>query len=65
MKSDGLRLIAKSNFRRELEELINRHSMEQESNTPDFILAMFLHSCLEAFNDATARRTLYNGRREL
>lgn len=37
-------------FEEELKELINKHSKENESNTPDFILAQFLNSCLEAFN---------------
>lgn len=38
------------NFRKELEELINRHSMESGSNTPDFILADYLMACLRAFD---------------
>jgi len=37
-------------FVKELEELINRHSMENGSNTPDFILASYLRNCLENFN---------------
>jgi hypothetical protein len=41
------------NFRKELEELINKHSMENGSQTPDYILAIFLKSCLDAFNTAT------------
>ncbi len=43
-------------FRKELEILINKHSMEQFSNTPDFILANFLTSCLTAFDSATRSR---------
>ncbi len=35
-----------SKFKKELEELINKHSKENESNTPDFILAKYLRSCL-------------------
>lgn len=42
----------KTAFRQELESLINRHSMENGSNTPDFILADFLAKTLELF-DAT------------
>ena len=37
-------------FRKELSELINRNSMENASNTPDFILAEYLVNCLMAFN---------------
>lgn len=36
-------------FTRDLTTLINRYSLEQESNTPDFILAMFLTKCLFAY----------------
>lgn len=34
----------------ELTELLNRHSIENDSNTPDFILAKYLLSCLETWN---------------
>ena len=43
-------------FQKELEELINSHSKENESNTPDFILATYLSGCLEAFNNAIKSR---------
>lgn len=43
-------------FRRELTELINRHSLENKSNTPDFVLADFLIRCLEAHTVATNHR---------
>ena len=33
-------------FTRELEHLINKYSMENESNTPDFILAKYLERCM-------------------
>ena len=39
-------------FRKELEALINRHSMENGSNTPDFVLADYLCACLTAFDNA-------------
>lgn len=42
-------------FRTELSSLINRHSKENESDTPDFILAQFLCGALANF-DATVRR---------
>lgn len=37
-------------FEKELADLINRHSKEGESDTPDFILAIYLQACLTAFN---------------
>ena len=43
-------------FRKELEDLINRNSMENGSQTPDYILAEFLKSCLVAFDTATIFR---------
>ena len=37
--------------------VINQHSAENGSNTPDFILARYLMSCLRAFDYATVDRT--------
>lgn len=43
-------------FRQALTNLINRHGMEGMSNTPDFILAMFIDNCLETWNGAIRHR---------
>ncbi len=43
-------------FRDELTSLINRHSMENGSDTPDFILAEFLEASLGAWDWANCRR---------
>ena len=43
-----------SELRNELSAVLNRFSMENGSNTPDFILADYLMACLAAF-DATSR----------
>jgi len=45
-----------SKFRIELEELINRCSLENGSDTPDFILADYLNTCLSAFDSAVRAR---------
>ena len=45
----------------ELEQLLNRHSMEQRSNTPDFILAEYLIACLRAYEGAVERRAQWYG----
>jgi hypothetical protein len=45
-----------SEFQVELQRLINKHSKESVSNTPDFILAGFVSSCMAAFNEATNNR---------
>lgn len=51
----------KPEFRSELEKLINRTSMENGSNTPDFILAEFLVGCLAAYDHATKTRDAWMG----
>lgn len=43
-------------FQKELEATIKRQSMENGSDTPDFILAEYLTDCLVAWNRATLRR---------
>jgi len=50
------------NFEKELEELINRYSKENESNTPDFILAQYIENCLSAFTCAVQQRETWYGR---
>ena len=52
-----------SNFEKELEQLINKHSIENESNTPDFILARYLMNCLQTLNILTERREDWYGRK--
>jgi hypothetical protein len=49
-------------FRKELETLINRHSLENGSNTPDFILANYLVACLKAFDATLVEREKWYGR---
>lgn len=44
------------NFQEELTSLVNKHSMENGSNTPDFILAQYILDCLYAYNKATRHR---------
>jgi hypothetical protein len=52
-----------SEFEKDLEVLLNRHSQEQGSNTPDFILASYLMTCLQAWNAAVMWREKWYGRR--
>ena len=47
----------RTGFRAELETLINRHSKENGSDTPDFILADYMADCLDAYDKAVTRRT--------
>lgn len=48
--------IMKPEFVKELEQLINRYSAENGSNTPDFIIAHYIARCLSAFDEATVAR---------
>lgn len=47
---------ATNSFQKELTELINRYSVENESDTPDFVLAQYIGGCLTAFNRAIRLR---------
>jgi hypothetical protein len=51
-------------FRKELESLINRHSIENGSDTPDWILTEYLIGCLETFDRAIGLREKWYGRGE-
>lgn len=48
-------------FKPRLEALINTCSRENDSNTPDFILAQYIMSCLEAYELATRARDRWYG----
>jgi len=48
-------------FEEELRALINKHSLEGMSNTPDFILAGFLQNVLTDWNHATRARDRWTG----
>lgn len=48
-------------FEKELESLLNRYSKENDSNTPDFILAEYLTGCLAVYNDALKKRDKWFG----
>ena len=47
---------------RALSGLLNRHCMENESNTPDWILAQYLLGCLAVFELAVRQREGWYGR---
>lgn len=50
-------------FEQDLRQLINKHSVENTSNTPDLILAEYLNACLSAFSVATRQRERWYGRK--
>ncbi len=50
-----------SKLKEELSQLINRHSRENVSDTPDYILAEFLLGCLKAFERSAVVRDRWHG----
>lgn len=48
-------------FEEDLEQLLNRHSAENPSGTPDFILAEMLTGFLKEFNEAVSKRAEWRG----
>ena len=46
-------------FQKELEELLNKWSMENGSNTPDFILAQFMMDCFLSFERSVNNRQIF------
>ena len=52
-------------FEQELKALLNKHSQENGSDTPDYILARYLTDCLEVFNQAVNNREKWYGRPDL
>lgn len=49
-------------FETELSALINKYSEDNFAETPDFLLAQFLTSCIRAYGVATKRREEWFGR---
>lgn len=49
-------------FKKELETLINRHSIDNDLNTPDFILAEYIIKCLTNLKITTIDRDTWFGR---
>jgi len=53
---DFNKMTKQSRLRKDIEQAINKHSIENGSDTPDFVLAEYLTDCLRAFDKATVRR---------
>lgn len=52
-------------FKSELEKLINHHSMQDISGTPDHILANYLIECLKVFDQSQNQCIEWHSIREL
>ena len=44
---------------KEFSEIINKHSLENESDTPDFILAEYLYNCLIVVDNIILKREIW------
>jgi hypothetical protein len=53
--------LREQSFREELRMLINRYSVESNSDTPDFILADYISDALDAFDEAIRQRDQWHG----
>lgn len=51
-----------SDFRKELEALLNSHNRENGSSTPDFVLASYLQKSLDALDTTVKERESWYGR---
>ena len=40
---------------------MNRYSLENKSDTPDFVLAVYIEQCLAAFDLAVVARDAFHG----
>jgi len=49
-------------FENQLRSLLNQHCIENESNTPDYILVKYINDCLDAFANAVNTREVWYGR---
>jgi hypothetical protein len=49
-------------FHKELISIINRNSLENDSDTPDWVIADYLIACLDAWNEGVQYREKWYGR---
>lgn len=55
-------MVARPEFEEKLRATLNLACAENESDTPDYILATYLLTCLDAFNHAVVAREAWYGR---
>ncbi len=53
--------MSKETFQKQLTQLINSHCLENESNSPDFILAEYIMGCLDSYTNAAKKRDEWHG----
>ena len=52
----------RAQFKQDLTHLINSYSLENDSNTPDYIIAEYLCACLDAYEKTAKDTTRWFGR---
>jgi hypothetical protein len=57
----GVPPLLEPSLENDLQKVLNKHSAENDSGTPDFILAAYLQDCLAAFNKTVIARTAWRG----
>lgn len=55
------KFMTKTELEEKLSSLLNSESRENDSNTPDYILAEFMMNCLDAFELASNKREVWFG----
>ena len=50
-------------FQQELCALVNRHGIDNDTNTPDYVLAEYMCTCLQGYELALAARRAHAGPR--
>jgi hypothetical protein len=54
--------MVENNAKKDFENAINRNSLENRSNTPDFLLAQYLMDCLKAYENVHDANEKWYGR---
>jgi len=52
----------KDEFRKDLIYIINKYSLENDSDSPDWLLAQYIISCLGNFDSTVRGREIWHGR---
>ena len=52
----------RTDFKSELTGLINKYSIDNKTNTPDFILAKYVQCCIDAYEIAVKEASEHKGK---
>lgn len=60
----NIQINTSNTFEKELENILNKYSKENDSDTPDFLLAEYLINCLKVYNITINKREKWYGRED-